>query len=499
MGVEAELKFRVAPRKLSFLAKGARRGDRSEQKLVSTYFDTAKHKLKRNGLTLRVRQNGDGYVQTVKTAPSGALRRGEWESKIDSAAPDLAKTKDTPLEKLITDKLHKELRAVFQTSVRRTAQPIRTRRSEIELALDRGSITSGSRSRPISEFELELKRGRAADLFRLARSFERKTGAELDLRSKSEKGYELAGGGREGAGHAEPIRLNKKMSVNEAFAVIVSSTFRHFASNTDAVRGFDAEAIHQMRVGLRRTRAAISLFGDRLPRASTAAITHELKWLTGELAHAREMDVFLNERILPITKTGPSKRGFHAIERKFASKRAKAFKQAAQAVRSPRFRRLLIDLLEWIEASQAPADDRKPIGPYAAELLNRHIRKARKQAKRLYELSPRRRHKLRIKVKKIRYALDFFERLYAHGERREIERLSSRLKNVQSELGTLNDFIAHRKIATEAALTAPRADRRAQAFASGFVIGQEQEAAAGLLKTARRELRRLRPLTAEPR
>ena len=75
MSVEAELKFRVAPRTLSSLAKarlaGARRGDRSEQNLVSTYFDTTKHKLKRNGLTLRVRQAGENYMQTIKAGTSG--------------------------------------------------------------------------------------------------------------------------------------------------------------------------------------------------------------------------------------------------------------------------------------------------------------------------------------------------------------------------------------------------------------------------------------------
>ena len=254
-----------------------------------------------------------------------------------------------------------------------------------------------------------------------------------------------------------------------------------------------------MRVGLRRTRAAISLFDDVLPRADTARIKEELKWLTGELAPAREIDVFLEERVSPITKAGPPKRGSRAIERRFALQRTKAFKGASQAVASPRFRRLLIDMLEWIETRKAPSDQGKSIGPYASELLDRRIRKARKQGKRLNALSPRQRHKLRIKIKKIRYALDFFEQLYADSGRKEIAQLSSRLKKVQSALGALNDFAAHRKIATEAALAAPQANRRAQAFASGFLVGQEREAASGLLNAACDEFQRLRPLTAKPR
>ena len=115
------------------------------------------------------------------------------------------------------------------------------------------------------------------------------------------------------------------------------------------------------------------------------------------------------------------------------------------------------------------------------------------------KLSPRQRHKLRIKIKKIRYALDFFERLYADSDRKEIAQLSRRLKKIQSALGALNDFMAHRKIATKAALAAPQANRRAQAFASGFLVGQEHEAASGLLKAARNELQRLHPLPAKPR
>ena len=504
MSVEAELKFRVAPRKLSSLAKtrltGARRRDRSEQNLISTYYDTTKHELKRNGLTLRVRQGDGKYVQTVKQAgTSGTLVRGEWETQLDGTTPDLSKTKKTPLKKLSIKKLHRKLRPLFRTSVRRIAQPIRTRHSEIELAIDRGSITSGRRSRPISEIELELKAGNTGDLFHVARSFERKMAAELDLRSKAEKGYQLAGRVREGARRAEPIHLGKKTSVNEAFAVIVSSTFRHFATNADAVREFDAEAIHQMRVGLRRTRAAISLFDDVLPQAGTARIKGELKWLTGELALARELDVFLKERVRPITKAGPPKRGSRAIKEKIAAQRTKAFNRASQAVESPRFRRLLIDVLEWIEARKTPSDEDKSIGPYAAEVLDRRIKKARKQGKRLNELSPKQRHKLRIKIKKIRYALGFFECLYANNDHKEIEQLSDRLKNVQSALGALNDFMAHRKIATKAALAAPRANRRAQAFASGFLVGQEHEEAGGLLKVACNELQCLRSLTAEPR
>jgi CYTH domain-containing protein len=60
MAVETELKFNVPAARLKALAKprfrGGKIGAPTEHDLVSTYFDTAKHKLKRHGLTLRVRR-----------------------------------------------------------------------------------------------------------------------------------------------------------------------------------------------------------------------------------------------------------------------------------------------------------------------------------------------------------------------------------------------------------------------------------------------------------
>ncbi|RXH35216.1 hypothetical protein XH99_04710 [Bradyrhizobium nanningense] len=506
MTTETELKFRVAPGKLSsLLRKGGltgRRGDQTEQSLVSTYYDTNKHRLRRHGLTLRVRKIEDHYVQTVKAGGTGGVTRGEWEREVSGASPDLEKTKHTPLQELATRKLRRKLAPMFRTDIHRMAQGRRVRRSQIELAVDRGRIRAGRRSRPVAELELELKSGHVADLFRLARDLERKAGAELDLRSKAEQGYLLVSGSGSGAQRAESIALKAGLSPREAFRPIAHSTLHQITANADPVRDMDAEGVHQMRVGLRRLRAAISLFADLLPRASTARIKTELKWLTAELAPAREIDVFLNESIRPITEQGVPRRGARAIRKRFSRQRMAAFGRARAAVMSARYRRLLIDVAEWIEGGRPRAhddrNDERTIAAYAAELLDRRIRKARKQGKRLTNLEPMQRHKLRIRIKKIRYAVDFFESLYSDSQQKELAELSGRLKQIQSALGSLNDFMAHRELATEAALTAPPEHRRAQAFASGVIVGQERKAADGLMQAAAKELYRLRRLRAVP-
>ncbi|WFU43779.1 CHAD domain-containing protein [Bradyrhizobium sp. CB82] len=498
MAVEAELKFRVPARNLTGLLRrripGAKLSEKSERDLVSTYFDTAKHKLNQRGVTLRVRQDGKTKVQTIKSANGAQFGRDEWETEIKDSAPDLGKTRGTPVEALATRKLGRKLKPVFETSVHRTVVPLRTRRSEIELAIDRGQIVAGHRSSPIEEIELELKSGRPADLFRIAKALEHKSGAELDLRSKSERGFDLLRDSEHHITSAEPIELNPDLSAGEAFRVIGRAAFRHFSANADPVRNGEPEGIHQMRVGLRRLRAAISLFSKILSGAGMERTKTELKWLTTELAPAREIDVFMTENIEPATHDALLRRGGKAIKQEFSERRDEAFARAARAVNSQRYRTLLIDTLQWIEAKQTTAteDAEMLIDKFADRLLRRRVKKARRDGRHLGDMSSRERHKFRIRIKKIRYAVEFFESLYGRKSKQKLlARMSKHLKKSQDALGSLNDFVAHRDMAIDAALHAPRHNARPRAFASGFVVGREDQMVRPLMKVAARQVRAL--------
>jgi len=283
----------------------------------------------------------------------------------------------------------------------------------------------------------------------------------------------------------------------EGFKAIAHATLRHFSGNIDAVRKLDPEGVHQMRVGLRRLRAAISLFSQIQSGAKTEHIKAELKWLTKELAPAREIDVFLQEKVEPVTARIKPRRGARAIEREFSGRRSEALERARKAVNSKLMRTLLVDLLEWIEAQNGGGEEAKlEVGEFAANLLNRRVKKIRKDGKRLQDMSPRERHKLRIKVKKIRYAIEFFESLFpGKRKQKELARLARHLKKIQGALGSLNDFIADSKMAADAALNAPPQDRRARAFASGFIVGHEAEQTKPLMKAASKEVRALRACT----
>ena len=103
--------------------------------------------------------------------------------------------------------------------------------------------------------------------------------------------------------------------------------------------------------------------------------------------------------------------------------------------------------------SRSQNDASISIGKFAPKLLHRRVKKIVKAGRDLKALSVRQRHKFRIKIKKIRYAAEFFESLFpAKHDRKQLARLSGRLKKIQDALGALNDYIAHQKLAADVAL-----------------------------------------------
>ena len=499
MGDEIELKFEVAPRELRKLkaARVLHRKPPKEENLASVYFDTPKHKLARNGVSLRVRHNGAKHLQTIKSGGSnGSFRRGEWEHEIKGDVPNLRKARDTPLEPLLTKKLKRRLKPVFETHIHRTTAPVRKNGTRIEVALDEGRVCAGRQSAPISELELELKRGKPGELFKLAREMGQLVPATLSLKSKSERGYELIENKPAEAVGAEKIRVQRGMSTTDAFRTIGRSVLRHIAGNEAAVRRSDSEGVHQMRVGLRRLRAAISLFSNLLGDQQTEGVKAELKWLTGELAPARDLDVYLRNEFEPLPGATPARRGMKELAGALTLRRDAAFGKASAAVESRRYRSLLFDTLQWLEtgdwAKHARYYKQRPIEQFTADIFARRTKTITKKAKKIRELDSQQRHKLRIAVKKLRYASDFFGHLFA--SRRAKQRLPSfkaRLTDLQDCLGALNDIKVHQKLAPKPAAGKPRAKAaRAQDFAIGVVSGREQSEIEPLLNAADKDARK---------
>jgi triphosphatase len=450
---------------------------------LSVYFDTNKHKLRKHGLMLRVRRIGNRYVQTIKAdGNAGPFERGEWESEIADGEPDLSLARKTPLQPIMSRKLRRKLKPMFETRVRRIVYPIVSRGHLTELAIDKGKIDSGGSSLPLCELELELKSGNEAELFGVARKLVRELPAQLTLKSKSQRGYELIDGELGAPVRAVATDLADCASTREGFRAIGGACLRQIIDNEPALIKGDSEGVHQMRVGLRRLRVAMSLFSALLQDSQTPTIKDELKWLTGELTPAREVEVLMKRVVKPLKKKGAARRnGVPALLQELTAKRKAALERAHNAITTARFRSLTLEVAAWLETGNwtKPEDDLVrsrgdlPIGRFAAEQLARRWRKVRKKGKALARLDARDRHKLRIQVKKLRYAAEFFGELF-RGKRASKRRRKfiAALEHLQDGLGDLNDIMVDEKLITAAGLKRRRASPN-RAFAVGLLTGRE--------------------------
>ncbi|HEV7880432.1 CYTH and CHAD domain-containing protein [Bradyrhizobium sp.] len=503
MGIENEVKFEASTRDLRKLAAARilRRSDGElprHKYLVSTYFDTPKLLLRKSGVSLRVRQAGNKRVQTIKTVNVGiSLGRGEWEHKLQGDEPDLRAARGTALEPLLSGKLKRDLEPIFATHVRRTFLPLRSGKSQIELALDEGHVRAGQKSSPLAEVELELKKGTASDLFKAARLVAGLAPVKLALKSKSEHGYDLIADQPSRAFHGSKIILEHDASITAAFQVIGRSVLKHIAANEPAVRAADPEGVHQMRVGVRRLRAAIAVFSELLGCNQTEQIKGDLKWLAGKLGPVRDLDVFLRSKIELFEGSDSPTAGLPELKSELIYRRDIAAESAKAAITTARYRLLVFNILEWIEdgkwLKQPRSHENRKIRPFAADLFERRTRKARRKAKRAGEVDPHARHKLRIAIKKLRYALYFFETLYSHdGSAKALSRYKKHLKDLQDNLGALNDIAVHQKLATKLAAGSGGPKPELVSFAAGLIAGCERSEVQPILAEVTRTARKLR-------
>ena len=507
MGIENEVKFEASTRDLRKLAAARilRRSDGQlprHKYLVSTYFDTPKLLLRKNGVSLRIRQAGKKRVQTIKTANGGAsVSRGEWQHKLQGDEPDLRAARGTALQPLLSGKLKRKLKRdlapIFATHVQRTFLPLRSGNSQIELALDEGHIRAGQKSSPLAEVELELKKGKASDLFKAARLVAGLAPVKLALKSKSEHGYDLIADQPSRAFHGSKIVLQPDTSIAAAFQVIGRSVLRHIAANEPAVTAADPEGVHQMRVGVRRLRAAIAVFSELLDCKQTEQIKRDLKWLAGKLGPVRDLDVFLKGKIALFEGADSPTAGLPELKGELIYRRDVAAESAKIAIATARYRLLILDILEWIEdgkwLTQSRAHEKRKIRPFAARLFERRTRKARRKAKRAGEVDAHARHRLRIAIKKLRYALYFFETLYSHdGSAKALSHYKKHLEDLQDNLGALNDIAVHQRLATKLAAGSGGPKPELVSYAAGMIAGCERSEIQPILGDVTKTARKLR-------
>lgn len=456
--MEIELKLLVSQqdaatlRDLPLLQQHAA-GPSRELQMLDTYFDTARHQLKQAGAGLRVRRVGDSFIQTLKAggdASAGLHRRYEWESIVPGEQPDLAALRSmvdrkAPWSKLLrASSIESSLAPIFQSKVTRTVWDLRLPGGDrIEFALDIGKLECGDEAVPVSEIELELVSGNAIHLFDFALALHQITPMQIGAMSKAERGYALCNPHPRTAVGAAPVQLTKRSNVEQAFKSIAASCLTQVQANAAGVaHGSDGESLHQMRVGLRRLRAALDVFKDLVQLPSDLQL--DIDWLSSELGNARDWDV-LARSTLPMLSTqatvaGPLLDVTHAA----LALAREAHSAAAAAINSARYTRMMLSLGRWMFGNgwRAPGKGKgksgldAPVPAFASKVLRRAHKRMKRRGRDLPTADVETRHRARIAARKARYATEFFASLYRG---KQVRPFLKALCALQDELGKAND------------------------------------------------------------
>lgn len=478
---EVELKFRLDPAAVDRWRRRLSQQDAHAERLRARYFDTPDRRLAGARMALRLRQEGPRWVQTLKGEGDGALRRLEHEVVVPARgdeAPvlDLARHDDSPLAAMLAAALDGRADALalrYETDVQRLARTVRTEGgSEIEIALDLGEVRSGDRRDDIAELELELKDGPIDGLFSLAADAIGAGGLWFSTVTKAEGGERLRDATPALPAKARPMNLDRDADGRALLKAVLDNTLAQVLPNASAVADgrTDADTVHQLRVGLRRLRTALrelsALHPGLLPQWQDPLRR------TFALLGERRDDESVAEAVRPLLEAaGAPTTAWHPP----------AVADVVQAVRLPAFQAVLLQVLAL------SADDARHAEPLThealASLLSQRLARLHRQVvrdgRRFDRLAPERQHRMRKRLKRLRYLAEFAAPLWPG---KAVARYLQRLKPAQQALGRHNDgVVAARKFREDA-----RRDPAAW-FAAGYLQGRQ--AVTG--REARRALRRV--------
>ncbi len=452
---EVELKLDCATSDLAALAEHPllRTEGAQPEVLATHYYDTPGRDLRAAGLTLRIREQGGRFVQTVKAGGGGVglFDRAEWESEIDGVVPDPAAWAGTAAEQVLSG-AGATLEKLFSSVMTRRVLPVVQGASSILVTLDEGRVEGPAGSAPLCELELEFQGGDPADLFVLAQALGETVPLRLGVMAKSARGFALIDGAIPRPSKADPVELPEGASTAEVFRRAARACLRHMRLNETAFLevGRDPDALHQMRVASRRLRSALSLFAPLLeadPRG--AAFADEIKRATEPFGRARNLDVFLGQTLPALVAARPDDPGLDDLRVRAEVERGQAYDAVLSILGSPQWRGLLLDLVGWIEtgAWAASPDADADARPFAARVLERARRRLKLRGRGLKRLEPEARHRARIAAKKLRYGAEFFAGLYPKKKaRRRRKTFGAALSDLQDHLGVLNDWETARTV-----------------------------------------------------
>ena len=430
---------------------GSRDGKPRTQTVKIVWHDSPEHELSADGLIVS-EQRGTWRLERI--LPGADTWLPAQPAPIVVEAPDLS-TLPAPLAPL----------AAFEG--RRTTSTHRFDDSTVTITVERGILRAVTADRPVGRIRISGDEGavRAAALLIAGAG-----PAAVPLRSWAAEGIALATG-RPAAPrhHGAPTLPDGITSVPDALAHIIghlTDVILAYAARADQPGEIRTEAVHQMRVAVRRARSALAIFRPAVEPSALAAINSGLRALGRQLGPTRDWDVFVDETMPAIIDALP---GDTRLERlaTAANRRLKEHRVALMRyLGSDAFRVLTIEFAWFAAASSwrvVPDGEPAVLSTFGAEVLQQRWKKLVAQGKRMEEMDIAALHGVRLRAKRTRYAAEMFATLFPT---KASHRFIRRLSLLQQRMGVLNDGSVATQLLEEVGGASGR-----HAYAAGVVAG----------------------------
>jgi inorganic triphosphatase YgiF len=462
--MEIEFKFCIPSGRLKAVEAALKRGAVVRTRLQARYFDTADQRLAAGGMVLRLRKEGARWVQTVKATGDNALHRLEHNVDLGTKAAvpqiDPQRHQGTPvgerLAKLLASSDGDGTVALVErqsTDIVRLTRDVRVTGpggAVVEMALDVGKVvahagTPEERQSPVCELELELKSGDVRGLVSLARRWSQQHGLWFGTVSKAERGARLlAAQETVDAVKAEPPRFATPHPDGRAIqqAVVASCLAQMLPNASEIAAGSsDEEQVHQLRIGIRRLRTALR---ELAPLDAASGLFDAPAWEPPLVDAFRALGALRDrEQVLKLAQPRLREAGAPAFD-PLAGDAPGLAPSAGEVVRAAAFQDVLVSLIGFTALAPAePAADGADGADEARRLLRKRLQRLHRQAvrdgERFESLATDSQHRVRKRLKRLRYLGEFVAPLFDGDGKDAAERYLKALRPAQDALGEFND------------------------------------------------------------
>ncbi len=409
------------------------------------YWDTASWLVWRAGYACRIRYRGDDVELTLKGlfGGEGHLRQRVELNEAFDPHRGLDATVAAP-----TGEASRLLRMlagphmITQVAALTTYRQIVTVSDEAgplaEVALDRTTVGEGPRAHELLRVEVEV----GAAVLERAEPFVTalREGADLQPAFSGKLTAALAAANASPGWEPQPLgpmTVQPDSSLGEVGYAVLRREFLRLVEHEPVARlGDDIEGVHQMRVACRRMRTALDLFAKALPD-DLVEQRRELRWLARALGDVRDLDV-QRERLKGASEA-IGEEAVAALDAILLERRSPARTAMLAVLDSERYVALSERMSTLLRAGIVTAGQgTDPARAAAPDLIRRRQRHLKRDGKHIQpSSSPTAFHALRLRAKRLRYALEFFAPLYGRAARLYIRRIAQ----LQELLGAHNDAI----------------------------------------------------------